>query len=82
MKTLGRILVRSDNITGLFIPFGDNSMEPGIYELREVMGEKVIVRIGYPATPMGRLSTINLDEVLDDTLGAILTRDEFDTAST
>ncbi len=60
MKIIGRLLVRKDRIAGVFIPF--SNISPGLYEIREILGELTITFIGENASEE-RLSALSLDEV-------------------
>lgn len=50
-RSLGRLLVRRGKVAGLFIPFGATGLASGLYEIREVIGELTVVRVGNPAMP-------------------------------
>lgn len=44
MKILGRIVARG-KVAGLYLPLGNSELD-GIYEIREILDEWIIVKIG------------------------------------
>lgn len=62
---LGRLLVRKGKTAGLFIPFDVPGQLPsGIYEIREVLGELIVARIGDPAMPDARYQGSSVEDLL------------------
>lgn len=74
-NVVGRFLVRKDGILGLFVPIS-SSLVPGIYEIREVMGEYIIVRIGEPAMRPERLNALSLDGLYYERAHTMMTNHE------
>ncbi len=61
MQVLGRILARGD-IKGVYAPFSSSTEKlDGIYEIREILGELTIVRIGDSSHP--HVSSLDLQGV-------------------
>jgi hypothetical protein len=60
MRKLGRIIVREKKLIGLFFPLGDG-LEEGIYEIREILDELVVVRIGKSAMNSRFLNAYDLN---------------------
>ena len=77
MKKVGRIVVRKGKTPGLFIPF-PAGLEPGVWEVREVLGELTLVRIGTPAMRDARLQALGLDELYGERYSSLMTQEELD----
>jgi hypothetical protein len=74
MKPLARIVSRG-KITGLFIPVGEG-LPQGVYEVREILGELQIVRVGDAAMPEARFTSLGLDELFAERFSAAMTTQE------
>lgn len=77
MKILGRILARKGKTVGVFIPFQTDALENGIWELREILGEIQIVRIGKPALPDARYQALQPNDMVNSPF-ATMTKKEID----
>lgn len=77
-KPIGRICVRSENVCGLFIPFNSDTspLKSGIYEIREVLGELIIVSIGKPATSEAMYESLSLEEMVEELPYSAMTKEE------
>ena len=74
LKTVGRIVVRTGKIAGLFHP-GPDGLEPGIYELTDVLGTITVSRVGDLPEPQERVDAVDLDGLLRQSM---LTQEEID----
>jgi hypothetical protein len=76
MKILGRFLKRDgQNITAsLFIPL-DKTMEDGVYEISEILGELVIKRIGDSKIEKPRINALDVNELVYE--HALITKEEY-----
>lgn len=72
---LGRILSRGGKVAGLFIPF-EGRLKIGIYDLFDMMGDKIVRFSGLPAMPKTRLTALNLEGVWDERHQSCMTADE------
>jgi len=75
MRPVGRILVRKGKIAGLFLPI-DGSLEEGLYEVSNVLGEITIKRIGNSAMHEARLNGIDVGEVFAERHESCITETE------
>lgn len=74
IKEIGRIVSRG-KIAGLFIPFGEG-LPNGIYQIRDIMGELSIVRVGDAAMPEGRFTGVDLDGLFLERPNCCMTQEE------
>ncbi len=44
MRLIGKLVITKDKGSGTFIPYTTGSLPPGTYEVREVLGNIVLVR--------------------------------------
>jgi hypothetical protein len=65
LNILGRLLVRKDRIAGLFLPM-PNGLAPGIYEIRELMGEYHLKLIGQSCMQEPRLNGLELNGLMSE----------------
>jgi hypothetical protein len=79
MKVVGRIIARGEGIVGLFIPVQSDMY--GIYEVREIMDELTVTRIGDPATPRARFTGLDLEGLLNDRPNSVATKNEIGLAT-
>lgn len=76
MKILGRIVSRGPKVEGLFMPM--EGLQEGIFELREIMGECILVDIGSPAMKREKFMGIDLEGLLNERPLCCMTREELD----
>ena len=79
-KPIARIVARGGNICGLLLPL-ENCELDGIYEIRDVMGELTIIRVGDPAMPESRFTALGLEELLNERPYCSMTQDEIDSVT-
>lgn len=77
MRTLGRIIVRTGKIAGLYIPLEADGLEPGIYEIYEVLGEIVVKNLGKSIAIQERVDALSIEDVLDNRFEYGLTEAEY-----
>lgn len=73
---VGRIIVREPKVAGLFFPMR-TGLTQGVYEVRNILGEITIVRLGDSAMDNARLNGLGLSELFDERDISALTREEF-----
>ena len=73
-KVVGRIIARGE-IVGLFIPMEDHELY-GIYEVRQIMDELTIAKVGLPAMTDGRFTGIGLNDLMADRPYSVMTEQE------
>ena len=76
MKTIARILIRNENEAGLFIPMSNHGLKPGLYNLREFLGEHELVYVGSPAMDSKHMSGLSPDDILASRESALMTEAE------
>lgn len=72
---LGRLLVRKGKTCGLFIPLVKDPVEPGIYELRNILGALTLVRIGTQAMSEAQVNARGVGDLVGDP-SALMTEEE------
>ncbi len=77
ISTKGRIISRGGKIAGLFLPAG-TGLPLGIFEIREVMGELTIVKIGKPYTEPKRFQALDLNGLMADRPSSVMTQKELE----
>ncbi len=73
-STLGRIVSRG-KVCGLFIPM-DKGLPEGIWEIRSIMGELTLVKIGQPAMENKRLHGLDLEGLFSERPLCAMTQEE------
>jgi hypothetical protein len=77
MKPIGRLLVRENDIAGVFIPYKDQtSLKPGIYEITSILDEIIIRYVGISSVHEKRVNGLDLSELLLDAPNIFLTEAE------
>lgn len=76
VKKLARICVREGQVCGLFIPLKDNNLKQGVYEIREILGELIVVRIGDPIMSLERYNGLSLENLYDERSQTAITKEE------
>lgn len=72
---VGRIVVREDNVAGLFLPVG-NSLKPGIYEVTNVLDEINVKYLGKQCESDGRFNALSLSELKTES-ACLMTDEEY-----
>lgn len=76
MKTIGRLLVRSKKIAGIFLPMGEGGLEPGLYDVQEVLGEIQLKYLGKAALKQDTLDGVDTTGVMNNRPYSVMTEDE------
>lgn len=76
MKILGRIIVRSGKIAGLYIPIS-NELNPGIYEIKDILGELIINKLDNTEIMQDRIDALSLEDLFDRRAECGLTQKEY-----
>lgn len=75
MKYIGRILVRTGNIVGLFFPMNDG-LKPGLYNIKECLDEMLIEYAGPQAEGQQRVDNLDFEDLLNSRPYTVMTKEE------
>lgn len=75
MKSLGRIIARKDTC-GLYIPYGENRLPEGIYEIQDIMGELQLRRVGDFHGDSKRADALDVGGLFDERISFGMTTEE------
>ncbi len=78
-KIIGRLVARKGKTAGLFLPI--EGLDQGIYEIREIMGEMSIVRIGMPDLKLARFNGLSLEGLMATRPSCCMTQEELTAAA-
>lgn len=76
MKTLARLLVRPGQEIGVLVPMKNHGLKPGLYDLREVLGEHMLVWKGEPYADWSLIAGLSPSGICNDRSRTLMTTDE------
>lgn len=75
INKIGRILARKNTTAGLFIPMG-KGLPNGVWEIREIMGEYVLKKVGLPDMKDKQYQALDLEGLHNNIPNSCMTRKE------
>lgn len=75
MKKLGRIIARK-TACGLYIPYGENKLPEGIYEIQDIMGELQLRFVGDFHGDPKRAEALDVGELFNERASYCMTTEE------